>query len=240
MRKAIIIGATSGLGLETARLLHKDGWTVGLMGRREERLASISEEFLERVFWHRIDVCEESAAEELTVLIRKMCGVELILIASGIGKQNPTLEYGVELATLQTNGLGFTRVMTTAYRYFAGKGSGHIAIISSIAGVKGLGAAPAYSATKRFQNTYMQCLAQQAKMSGLDITFTDIRPGFVDTDFLKGGSYPMLMKPDMVARHIVKAIYKHKRKVIIDWRYAILVFFWRMIPDWIWERLRVV
>lgn len=76
----------------------------------------------------------------------------------------------------------------------------------SIAGTKGLGIAPAYSATKRFQNTYIQCLAQLSAMTRANITFTDIRPGFVDTDLLRSGNYPMLMRPEKTARMIVDAL----------------------------------
>ena len=130
-------------------------------------------------------------------------------------------------------------MVTAAFNYFKTRGSGHIAVISSIAGTKGLGVAPAYSATKRFQNTYIEALAQLARMQHLDIHFTDIRPGFVATDLLKSGKYPMLMKADRVAQHIIKALREKRRVVVIDGRYRVLVFFWRMIPRWLWERLPI-
>ena len=94
-------------------------------------------------------------------------------------------------------------MVTAAFRYFARQGNGHIAIISSIAGTKGLGAAPAYSATKRFQNTYLDALEQLACMQHLSIRFTDIRPGFVATGLLNDGKhYPMLMNTAYVARKL--------------------------------------
>jgi short-subunit dehydrogenase len=115
-----------------------------------------------------------------------------------------------------------------------------LAVISSIAGTKGMGSAPAYSATKRFQNTYIDALAQLAHMQNLNIRFTDIRPGFVATALLNDGNkYPMLMNPERVANHIVRALNHHKRMVIIDKRYALLVFFWRLIPQWLWERMKI-
>jgi len=81
-----------------------------------------------------------------------------------------------------------------AYRYFANKGGGHIACITSIAGTKGLGPAPAYSATKAMQNTYLQALEQLAACKHHNIHFTDIRPGFVATPLLKDDKYPLLMR----------------------------------------------
>ena len=240
MKKAIIIGATSGMGLAKAKLLHSKGWTIGAMGRREDRLNALAKELKARIFTKTVDITKEDAPLRLQELVSEMDGVDLVFHVSGIGKQNLALEPETELATVATNAMGFTRMVTAAFNYFASRGTGHIAVLSSIAGTKGLGAAPSYSATKRFQNTYIQCLAQQAKMRGLKISFTDIRPGFVDTDLLSdGNSYPLLMQTNVVARRIVKALERKERKVVIDWRYAILVFFWRLIPDFIWERLPI-
>jgi short-subunit dehydrogenase len=127
-----------------------------------------------------------------------------------------------------------------AYRYFAEKGEGHIAAITSIAGTKGLGPAPSYSATKALQATYLQALEQQARQRGMHIRFTDIRPGFVDTALLSGTfKYPMLMKPEAVARDIVSSI-KSKRHIrVIDVRYRILTSCWRLIPNWLWRRMKL-
>jgi short-subunit dehydrogenase len=85
----------------------------------------------------------------------------------------------------------------------------------------------------------MEALEQLARMNKLNISFTDIRPGFVATPLLKDDSYPMLMKATNVAKQIVKAISKKKRIAIIDWKYRILVSFWQLIPKWIWLRLPV-
>ncbi len=149
-RKAIVMGATSGIGMEVAKLLAERGWQVGI--------ASLS--FLP-----------------------------------------------------------------------------HIACITSIAGTKGLGAAPAYSATKRFQSHYLECLTQQASMRHLPISIIDIRPGFVKTSLIAGKDYPLQLEAKKVARGIVKTIEKGRCVKFIDWRYAILVLFWRLIPRWLWTRL---
>ena len=130
-------------------------------------------------------------------------------------------------------------MVISAYNYFKEHGGGQLAVISSIAGTKGLGAAPSYSATKRYQNTYIEALDQLAQMEKLPIVFTDIRPGFVKTDLLKNDKYPMLMSPQYVARKIVKAIERKKRRTVIDWRYAVLVFFWKLIPSFVWRRLPI-
>lgn len=239
-KKAIIVGASSGIGLEVAKRLLSDGWNLGIAARREEPLQALKATAPERIEIMTIDVTKSDAEERLLSLIDQLGGMDLYFHASGIGKQNRTLEPDIELSTMETNAVGFTRMIGTAYRYFAKKGEGHIAAITSIAGTKGLGPAPAYSATKALQATYLQALEQQAHQSGLNIRFTDIRPGFVDTALLSGTfKYPMLMKPEAVARDIVSSIISKCHIRVIDARYRVLTFFWRLIPNWIWRRMKL-
>ena len=240
MKRIIIIGATSGIGREVAKLYIARGWQVGVAGRRTDELENLRQEAPQQVYTETIDVTHDDAPTRLQSLIDKVGGMDVFLLSSGIGKQNPTLEADIELKTASTNVTGFMRMTMTAYHFFAKQGYGHIAAISSIAGTKGLGIAPAYSATKCFQNTYLDALDQLAHMNGLNICFTDIRPGFVATPLLKDDSYPLLMKAPDVATQIVKGIDRKKRTLIIDWRYRILVFFWRLIPRYIWLQLKCV
>ena len=235
MGNAIVIGASSGIGREVAKLLIAEGWTVGVAARRVELLQTIGAAEVAE-----IDVTAEDATARLRDLVARLGGMDLFFYASGIGKQNRELREDIELATMQTNGLGFTRMIGEAYRYFAERGEGHIAAITSIAGTKGLGPAPSYSATKAMQNVYLQALEQQANARGLRIRFTDIRPGFVDTALLNGDfKYPMMLRPENVAREIVSAINSHQHIRVIDWRYRLLTAFWRRIPRFIWRRFKL-
>ena len=239
-KKVIIIGATSGIGREVALIYIAQGWKVGVAGRRETELEALRSAYPEQVSAQALDVTKEDAPQKLQALIEQVGGMDVFLLSSGIGKQNPTLETGLELTTAATNVEGFIRMTNAAYHYFEQQGHGHLAVISSIAGTKGLGAAPAYSATKGFQNIYMDALDQLARMKKLNIRFTDIRPGFVATPLLNNQKkYPMLMDAPIVALDIVSAIEKKKRVAIIDWKFRLLVGFWRLIPKWIWLRLPI-
>lgn len=254
MKKVIVMGASSGMGQALATLLYKDGWIVGVAARRIEEMeqwkleqqqlnpstTAMDGQDNERIFTAQIDVCAPEAPQTLLDLIHRMGGIDLYIHASGIGRQNPELQEDIELNTVETNGVGFTRMIGTAYRYMAVNGGGQIAVISSIAGVKGLGAAPAYSATKALQNTYIQALEQLANNKSLKIRFTDLRPGFVDTALLKGGDYPMMMNPQTVARHMLKAIYRKRHVCIIDWKWRILVSLWQWLPRCVWRHFRLV
>ena len=260
-KKAIVMGATSGIGMEVAKLLAAKGWQVGIAGRRIERLQALisdNKTTLQSggtisdnkatpqggiICYQQIDVTSAEAPSQLLELIDKLGGMDLYFHSSGIGWQNNSLGIENELKTVETNGLGFTRMVDTAFNWFAthhqNNSKARIACITSIAGTKGLGAAPAYSATKRFQNHYLECLSQQARMRHLPISITDIRPGFVKTDLIAGSTYPLQLQAEDVAKHIVRAIEKGKEVKVIDWRYAILVFFWRLIPRELWTRLRI-
>ena len=240
MQNVVIIGASSGMGLEVAKLYLELGCRLGVAARRMDRLQALKELAPDRVVTAAIDVTHDDAPQRLRTLVGELGGMDLFFYSSGIGKQNRLLEPEIELNTMNTNAMGFTRMIGEAYRYFAELGKGHIAAITSIAGTQGLGPAPAYSATKAMQNVYLQSLEQQANARGLKIRFTDIRPGFVNTDLLKGDfHYPMMLKPDKAARLIVRAIDHRRHVIVIDWKYAILTPLWKCLPRPLWRHLKL-
>jgi NADP-dependent 3-hydroxy acid dehydrogenase YdfG len=228
------------MGMRVARLLLADGWTVGVAARRVERLEEIKNDYPDKAMVSQIDVNSDDSGVQLAAFFDEIGGCDLYFHASGIGKMNPNLNPDIEISTLATNGTGFVRMVTSAFNYMSRHGGGHIAVISSVAGTKGLSPAPAYSATKAMQNNYIEALEQLSYSRRLNIRFTDIRPGFVRTDFLGGTKFPMEMQPDFVAKRIYKAV-KHNRHVcVIDRRWAITVFFWRLIPKFIWRRMKLI
>lgn len=254
------MGATSGIGQEVARLLAANGYEVGIAGRREERLVQMAQATPGIVTHRQIDVTKEDAPTELQKLIEELGGMDLYFHSSGIGWENVALDADKELKTVETNGVGFVRMVSAAYNWFAEQRAdeakqraegdeqragdkerkARIACISSIARTRGLGAAPAYSATKRMQAHYLECLSQQARMRHLNIGITDIRPGFVATDLIAGSHFPLQLKAEDVARTIVRAIERGSEVVTIDWRYRLLVAAWQLIPRWLWVRLTAI
>lgn len=239
--KAIILGATSGIGKEIAIQLAEKGWKVGVAGRRTELLNSLVASHDNIIASRTIDVTREDAPALLLDLINEMEGIDLYLHSSGIGWQNIELDIEKELQTVSTNAMGVTRMVDTMFHYFESHPDhvGHIAVISSIAGTKGLGASPSYSATKRYVNHYLECLTQLCSIRKIrHIRLHDIRPGFVRTPLISGATYPMQLDVKPVAREIIRGIEHDKSIITVDWRYRLLVFFWRLIPRCIWIRLR--
>lgn len=282
------MGATSGIGQEVARLLAANGYEVGIAGRRKERLVQMAQATPGIVTHRQIDVTKEDAPTELYKLIEELGGMDLYFHSSGIGWENVALDADKELKTVETNSVGFVRMVSAAYNWFAEQKAdeakqraegaeqkagetkqraegdeqradeakqradeaeqrasskerkARIACITSIARTRGLGAAPAYSATKRMQAHYLECLSQQARMRHLNIGITDIRPGFVATDLIAGSHFPLQLKAEDVARTIVRAIERGSEVVTIDWRYRLLVAAWQLIPRWLWVRLTAI
>ena len=242
-RRAVVVGATSGIGAEVVKVLTERGWLVGIAGRRTEILEKMVAENDGVVAMRRIDVTEDGAASDLEALIDDLGGIDLYLHCSGIGYQNPSLDSTKELATVATNVEGFNRLVIAAFNYFVSHPSvdGHVAVISSIAQTKGLGAAPAYSASKRYVSHYIESLSQLCHIRGIhNVHLHDIRPGFVATPLIADGhNYPMQLKAPDVARKIVRGIERNRPVITIDWRYRILVALWRLIPRWLWVRLPI-
>lgn len=242
MMKILIMGATSGIGLQLAREFASRGWMVGAAGRDTGALDILREEWPENVATRRIDVNDPDAAMEMGTLIGEMGGLDTYLHVAGIGFDNPSLEASKELATMETNVVGFTRMVGAAYRWLRDHngGRGRIAAVTSVAGTDGIGQLAAYSASKRCQQAYLRALDQLSRLEGLAIRVTDIRPGWIRTPLLDDSRrYPMLMGKENAARKIFRAIEGGRRVAVIGWRWNILVGLWRLLPGWLWVRLPV-
>lgn len=248
LRSIIIIGATSGIGRAVVERLANEGVRIGIAGRREERLKELQQRFGAKSVSYRVmDVTEASATEALDELIAEVGAPDALLFASGIGKQNPTLDEAMELRTVETNCMGMVRIVDHFINYvkrtpaYDNRHKAHIAVITSVAGTMGMGPAPAYSATKSMQSAYLVALAQHARMENIPITVGDIRPGFVATEILNPDKrYPMLMSVERAAMFVTRSLRRHERITIFDWRYRLLVGFWRCIPRCVWERLTMI
>lgn len=241
MKKIIIIGASSGLGARIATDFARGGWRVGIAARREQRLQELKELYPENIVTKAIDVTAPDASQRFTELIELCDGMDVLLFAAGIGFNDPDLNPGQMRDTLATNVNGFAEIVATAYRYFrdtANLHQGQIAAITSVAGVKALGVATAYSASKCFQQRFLNCLEQLAYRHQVNVAFTDIRPGFIRTPLLaEGRNYPMIMSVDYAAPLIERAILRRKRVAYIDYRWNVAARLMQLIPQRLWRHL---
>jgi short-subunit dehydrogenase len=223
MKKAIIVGATSGIGKALAEILLRENYMVGVTGRREALLATLQESDSSRVFIKKMDVQDVSAIELICdELVNQMGGLDVLIISAGIGEENKALNFDIENNVIKTNIQGFTCVADWAMRYFKNQGYGHLLNISSIAGIIGNGSAPSYNATKAYQINYLEGLRLNAKEYGSGIIVTDFRPGFVNTAMAKGKGLFWVSAVQKAADQIFEAIKRKKKVVYVTKRWKLI------------------
>lgn len=240
MKRIVIIGASSGIGRYAARELASRGWLVGAAARDVRALEALHAEFPQNIATERVDINDGEAPGALNRLIEKIGGMDCYFHVAGVGYDNPLYDPEPDLRTVATNIAGFTRMIDAAWGYFsASKRPGQIAAISSVAGTKGIGSLGSYSASKAYQQHYLEAMRQEAHRQRLPLTVTDIRPGWVLTPLLPGtpADYPLAMTEERAGKLIINALLSGRQTVTVDWRWSVLCFFWRLIPAWLWKRV---
>ncbi|MFZ0928028.1 MAG: SDR family NAD(P)-dependent oxidoreductase [Syntrophobacteraceae bacterium] len=238
MKKAVIIGASSGIGRELAVILSEEGYTVGLAARRLHLLEELKNRLSGPAFNKEIDLCDPTSSMNLLEeLISEMGGADLIIIAAGIGSINPDLDWAAETETIATNVTGFAAAANVAFRHFTRIGRGHLVGISSIAAIRGGRQAPAYNASKAFVSNYLEGLRNRAVKAGVPIAVTDIQPGFVDTKMLKVKRPFWVSSPREAARQIHRAIERKARRAYITKRWILVAWLFKILPASLYARL---
>lgn len=235
-KNAIVIGASSGIGRALAKVLNENGYNVGITGRREELLKELAGELSGDVFVQRMDVANNvEAIEFLEKLIEKMGGVDLIVVNSGVGFRNADLDWQLEKSMIDINVTGFAAMANAAIKYFLKKGSGHLVGVSSIMSLRGNWST--YGASKAFVANYMDMMRMKALRARVPVTVTDIRPGFVDTDMVKGGKMFWVASPRKAAEQMFGAIKKKRSHAYITKRWSLIAWALMLFPDSFFEKL---
>jgi len=238
MKKAIIIGATSGIGKGLAKLLVDRGYKVGITGRRTELLDDLKHENPNAFAAKTFDITDTlSSVEKLEELTNQLGGLDLLVICSGTGDLNENLDFAIEERTINTNVLGFTCIADWTFKYFEKQKSGHLVAISSVGGLRGSRQAPSYNATKSYQINYLEALRQKATFLRIPVIITDIRPGFVDTDMAKGEGQFWVASVEKATRQIVDAVISKKEIVYVTKRWKIIAAILKRIPKIIYDRM---
>jgi len=238
MKNAIIIGATSGIGKELARLLVDDGFKVGITGRRTELLESLKSENPASYFIKAFDVKDTKTAEEkLEELTTELGGLDLVILSSGTGDINDKLDFEIEFRTIETNVIGWTFIADWTFKYFEKQKYGHLTAISSIGGLRGSRQSTSYNATKAYQINYLEGLRQKATKLKEQIFVSDIRPGLVNTEMAKGEGLFWVMPVEKTAQQIYKAIKKKKKIAYVTKRWKLIASIVKRIPVQLYDRM---
>lgn len=237
MKQGIIIGASSGIGWELAVQLAAEGYQLGLVARRLEKLEQLASSLAGNHFVVQLDIAKtELAQQQLAELLEKMGNVELIVINSGVGEQEKRLDWEIQRQMIDVNIRGFAALTVISMNYFRERGSGHLVGISSVAAHMSGGLAPTYAATKAFVSSYLNGMRSRAEYSKLPIAVTTVEPGFVDTPMVKGTPIWTASVEKAVAQ-LVPAIIDKKGHIYITKRWRYVAWLLNLMPKWLMRRL---
>lgn len=242
MRRIIIIGATSGIGLELARLFIAKGDRIGITGRRCHLLDELKKQFPSQVETECFDVMGDDNIQHLKSLIDKLNGLDLLIYNSGYGEVSKSLDWDIDKQTTLTNVNGFVEIVNYTFNYFLEQNTGQIATTSSIAAIRENSQAPAYSASKAYMSMYMAGLYLKARRmrrsdSKINIAITDVQPGFVNTKMAKGKGRFWEASVEKAARQIFRAIERKKRKAYVTHRWILIAWLLKWMPHFIIKKI---
>lgn len=232
----IIVGATSGIGRKMAEAYAGKGHKVGITGRRNELLDEIQRSNPSQFEIACFDVTKNENRNHLEALVKKLGGLDILVISSGGGDVSKELSWPLDKMTVDTNVNGFVEIANWGFNYFINQNSGSLVTISSVAANRGNSWAPAYSASKAFQSNYFEGLSIKAIRLKKNISIICIEPGFVDTKMAKGKKMFLVQSAENAAQRIISAIERKKRKSHLGIRWWLVVKLIRITPYWIYRR----
>ena len=244
-KRAVVVGASSGIGEAIARKLVQEGFLIALLARRKETLESICAEInqeagesLASAYQHDVTTFDEVPILFQQVL-KDLKQIDVFVFVSGIQHKVDFSEYNFEKdrEMMEVNLLGAMAWMGQAAMLFEQMGSGHLVGISSVAGDRGRVGSPAYNTSKAGMSTYLEALRNRLTRSGVHVL--TVKPGFVQTKIFEenaGMSFGVIT-PDKAAKDIWRAIRKRKQVIYTPgwWRWMMLAI--RHTPSFIFRRL---
>jgi short-subunit dehydrogenase len=236
MKKIIIVGASSGIGKELAKIWAARGHRVGITGRRTMLLNQLASENPERFVVETFDVMATKRVFHIQSLIKKLGGLDILVYNSGYGETSESIDPTISKTTVETNVNGFIEIVDFGFNYFVSQGHGQLVNTSSIGSNRGNSFAPAYSASKAFQSIYFEGLHMKLKKMKSAVSVTDIQPGFVDTKMAKGNKRFWVASPQKAALQIAGAIDRKKWRAYITHRWWLIAKLMKWMPNVFYHR----
>jgi len=238
MKTALIIGASSGIGLELTRKLAAQGFRLGIAARRKNLLDETAAALPQVACVRALDLTQPDGARKIFAeMLAELGNVDFIYLNAGTGYQNPDLRWDWEDETIRVNVLGFAALATVAWEFCVKQGHGHIIGISSVAAVRGSRLAPAYGASKAFDSNLLEAFRFRAVKSKLPIYVTEIRPGFVNTAMAKADKRFWVAPVDVAVRQIIVSVEKRKSLAYVTRRWRLIAWLMRWMPGCLLARL---
>ncbi len=243
--RAVLVGASSGIGAALAWQLAAEGYVVALLARRSDLLEALSAEINHtfgetRALAYAHDVTDFAAVPPLfQKILSDLQGIDLVIYNAGALFQVAFSEYNFEKdkKMVDVNLLGAMAWLGQAAALFEQLGSGQIVGISSVAGDRGRVKNPGYQASKAGLTNYLESLRNRLTRSGVNVI--TIKPGFVDTAMTGGQELPMMISPEQAAREICSAIRKRKQTRYVPFQWAFIMLAIVLVPSFIFRRLKI-
>lgn len=235
-KKAIVVGASSGIGRAIAERLAADGWRVALVARRAEELEEVARGFPGSMICFPHDV---RATEEVPALFAAVClglgGLDALVYAAGVMPRVGETEYdtGKDAEMVSTNLLGAIAWCNVAASRFAGVGAGSIVGIGSVAGDRGRRGQPVYNATKGALAIYLEALRNRLWRSGVAVA--TIKPGPTATPMTAGLNLRGMATAEQVARFAVNRIGR-TGEFYVKPAHRLIFAIIRALPGWLMRR----
>ena len=202
-----ITGASSGIGEATALRFAKEGWKVAVSARRVELLNKLAEN--ENIYSYPLDITDTIKIKEVFESIIKDLGkIDLCIFSSGTYERKSEKEISVEniKQVIDVNFLGVINSVSSVEKYFKENKSGHIAIVSSPVGYKGLPKSSGYTPSKAALNNFTQGIYFDFQKFNVRVTL--ITPGFIKTALTDKNEFkmPFLKTPEYAADKIFEGL----------------------------------
>lgn len=238
----LLLGASSGIGLALAEVLVKKQHQVVLVARRQEPMAELQNQYPDLVNHYQLDLTQPSISEALDEIYSLHPEINRIVYLAGWGDLNANLDPHIELKTQELNTHSFTKVAVWGTGVLSTATEAVFVNISSLAGLRGGGFAPAYNASKAYQINYWEGLRQRATKQKLPLRYCDVRPGFVDTDMAKGEGQFWVASPKKAAKQLARKIAKKRAKDVpeifyLTKRWKIIAIILKILPNWLYKSL---
>ena len=232
-KKIWIVGGSSGIGLSLSEMLLKRGATVAISARRRERLESIQEQFRERAVIATADVKSVSDLDLCFNKIKKTVGdldIVIYLAANYVPMRSFDFNYNTAKDIVDVNFMGFINLFSLIIPYYIQQKGGTIAVVSSVAGYRGLPNSLVYGATKAALINLAETMYLDLKPKGIDVHL--INPGFVKTALTDKNKFnmPMIIEPEEAAKSIIKGIEKGEFEIHFPKTFTLLMKFVRLLP----------
>lgn len=228
-----ITGASSGIGLELARQMQTHGAKVAISARSSDKLSAIAAEN-DALCAAPLDVTDHAASLNTVAHIEDNIGpIDLAVLNAGLWSPMKVRELdrdAIEQA-MQVNYMGVINALDALLPRMRMRGRGHIAIVASVAGYRGLPKSIAYGPTKAALINLAETL--RAELSGSGITVSIINPGFVDTPMTRVNDFPMpgMISADKAADYMMKGLLRKQFEIAFPKRFAFVMKALRILPD---------